>query len=312
MNVRRPPGRILYAADTSTAALAAKAITLTLPTHGLSDGVDALDVSEHRAVRLVFAMAGDAGDLMNYQVVLWTVNTPLASAGATTRRYIPRVVAKGNYVAGSTTFAVAGLNETTDLLADTINEQIGHPRVSVYNPVDNTFAEMVVDCEGAHYLTVETDLSTGAPSTATVLVDLLDELPDWPRPVGYSSGYATGQALAAAAGDAASPIVRIPIPPGATRLFLEVKNSGAVNAFDDFFLQRRCHILGSWEEIAGEAGDFSSPTSPLLECTGAPVTLAALATCHMRIDVTGTESINVVGSSAVGGATTVEYYWRTA
>ena len=104
-----------------------------------------------------------------------------------------------------------------------------------------------------------------------------------------------------------STLATIPIHPGATHLYFQVTNSGA-NAFDAFIVSRRCHVDGDYEVIANAAGDFTAPQSPIIECQGAPVTLAAAATVHIRMTVEATDAVLVQASNGTGDQTAAIYW----
>jgi hypothetical protein len=96
-------------------------------------------------------------------------------------------------------------------------------------------------------------------------------------------------------------LLTLDIPLGAKVVFIEVKNTGSTNVFDQFDIQRRVNKSGDWSTIATSAGDYSTPLSPLLEVQGAPVTLAAGKTAFIRMDVECTDAIQILASADTSG-----------
>lgn len=104
-----------------------------------------------------------------------------------------------------------------------------------------------------------------------------------------------------------STLATIPIHPGATHLYFQVTNSGA-NAFDAFIVSRRCHADADYEILANVAADYTTPQSPILEVQGAPVTLAAAASVHIRMNVEATDAVLVQASNGTGNQTAAIYW----
>lgn len=124
-----------------------------------------------------------------------------------------------------------------------------------------------------------------------------------PTSRGGDYGFGNVTAITLAAGSDTT-IKRIPIPPGATWLGVEIKNSHATSvAFDTFIITRRFHASGNWETIANAAGDFTSPQSPIIEASASPVTLAQNALVYLRIQVEATESVRFQASGAAAEST---------
>jgi len=121
----------------------------------------------------------------------------------------------------------------------------------------------------------------------------------------YGEGTTTGITVTAAAD---SEIADINVLLGSTHLFLEVKNSHASVAFDQFDIQRKPQGAASWETIATAAGDYSSPQIPILEVQGAPVTLAAAASTFIRMSVEATDRVRILASGS-GAASTANIHW---
>lgn len=122
--------------------------------------------------------------------------------------------------------------------------------------------------------------------------------------------FGQGSVTAITVTAAADSVVRaLKVPRGATRLYFEVKNSHGATAFDQFTVKRRMHASGNYETLASIAGDYSSPQIPILTVQGAPVTLAAAASVHIEMDVTATDTVQILASGAAG-ASTAEIYWR--
>lgn len=86
------------------------------------------------------------------------------------------------------------------------------------------------------------------------------------------------------------------------RMGIQVTNSGA-NALDAFQVNVRCGSSTAWTTIASIAGDFSSPVAPLIRTQGAPVSLAAAATCFILLDCFGIHEVELKASAAVGATT---------
>ncbi len=108
-----------------------------------------------------------------------------------------------------------------------------------------------------------------------------------------------------------SVIQTIASPPEATSILVTIKNSHSSVAFDQFDVSRRATINAPWEVVADAAGNFTVPQPPLNQVSGAPVTLAAAASTHLKIDLSGTQSVRF-RASGNGAATTAEIYWRFA
>lgn len=79
-------------------------------------------------------------------------------------------------------------------------------------------------------------------------------------------------------------------------------NAGGGNPLDGFSIDVRSGTGTTWTTIAGPttATDFSSPASPILRCAGAPVTLAAAATCWILMDVQGISMVRITASADTG------------
>ena len=109
-----------------------------------------------------------------------------------------------------------------------------------------------------------------------------------------------------------STIVTVAIPRGATRLYIELVNSHATVAWDQFDIYRRCHLSGSWEAVGTEDADFAAPLTPPLITfsisSGNPTTLAATKTMHISMDVTATESVRFRASALVAASSAAYYY----
>ena len=110
-----------------------------------------------------------------------------------------------------------------------------------------------------------------------------------------------------------STIVTVAIPRGATRLYIELVNSHATVAWDQFDIYRRCHLSGSWEAVGTEDADFAAPlTSPLItfsiSAAQEPLTLAATKIMHISMDVTATESVRFRASALVAASSAAYYY----
>lgn len=123
-------------------------------------------------------------------------------------------------------------------------------------------------------------------------------------------GIAQGQTTEIVVTAASNSVIKaLKVPEGATWLGLQITNTHASVAFDEFKLQRRVHSLATYEEIANAAGDYSSPQSPIVEVQGAPVTLAAAAVCDIGMETHGAESINILASgNAAASEATIS--WR--
>ena len=83
-------------------------------------------------------------------------------------------------------------------------------------------------------------------------------------------------------------------------MFVQVKNSHGATAFDAFNILRQAHTDGAWETIANAAGDYTTPQSPIIEASASPVTLAAAASVHLRIEVKGMWAIKFQASGNAG------------
>lgn len=152
---------VLVDGSTATDALVDPVMSLTLPT-------TRLDVAGKSRARIMFGGAANNGTI-NYQVVLWSEGVPAQGAVAVT--YVPELVAKGVATLGATTYAVAGLNAATNVLADTLTATTDRG-VYAYTPANDDVAYLDVDCSGADWLEVETDLGTA--TAADVIVKVFD------------------------------------------------------------------------------------------------------------------------------------------
>lgn len=90
-----------------------------------------------------------------------------------------------------------------------------------------------------------------------------------------------------------------------TELGLQVKNTGA-NPLDAFEVWGKTHLDAPEELLASVAGDFSAPVYPMRNAS-AMVTLAAAATGHLFMSVSGLAVVILKASSSTG-ATTAEVY----
>lgn len=89
-------------------------------------------------------------------------------------------------------------------------------------------------------------------------------------------------------------------------LGFEVKNTGA-NALDLFDVYGKFTETGNEVKLSTNAGDYTTPTYPILKASASPVTLAGGATAWFFMDVTGLCEVTLKASSAVG-ATTLELH----
>ena len=176
--------RLLVNASTDTAALSDPNPTNTEPTAG--SGIAAVD--HYPCARFWFGGVGDANDVINYQVILWT-----RAHGAGTA-YTPTVVAKGAVTLGTDVYTATGLGTATKKFADTITDTVATAGTYIKSPADNTRAYLEVPTLNAHYIQVQTDRSTGDPTSADVFMQLGE-----PSPTAIDVAIADAGALATAA-----------------------------------------------------------------------------------------------------------------
>lgn len=106
---------------------------------------------------------------------------------------------------------------------------------------------------------------------------------------------------------AAEDIITFIIPAGCTHMFCQIKNTHGATAFDEFNILRRAHASGEWETIANAAGDYTTPQSPLIECSASPVTLASAASVYIRMEVEGMEAVKFQASGSAGASEAAIY-----
>lgn len=86
-----------------------------------------------------------------------------------------------------------------------------------------------------------------------------------------------------------------------------LKNSHATRAFDTFKIKTRTHADAPQITAASAAADFSTPNDPVLFCSGAPVTLAAVTSCNIRLNLVGIAELVFTAQGASGTATAELY-----
>ena len=89
-----------------------------------------------------------------------------------------------------------------------------------------------------------------------------------------------------------------------------VTNTGDTNALTAFVVSRRMGANSAWESLASLAAHYAADIElPLMTCDGAPVTLAALASCHITVATAGAYQIKVEVTAADPATTTVSMAW---
>ena len=167
--MKRGDIRTLFAANTYTTPLAGKVPISTTPT-GLSLGCSAttvpIDCENVPAIRFTFGGVGDDADVFNYQIFGWTPGPGV---------YVPKLLAKGVITLSATAMTVTGLDTAATKLVDSITETIGMGGTVIRIPGSNYVADLTLWPGNSKYLTVETDISTGAPTSASCYWEVMDE-----------------------------------------------------------------------------------------------------------------------------------------
>ncbi|MFH1604682.1 MAG: hypothetical protein ABIH03_12325 [Pseudomonadota bacterium] len=129
---------------------------VTTPAAATSVTGNVMGCSDFAKARFMFAGAGSDGNTVNYQIILWYPMEVLGKAP----QYIPVVTVHGTYTLGTMvlpTTIVAGA-----LIADTVTDDTAFDGLVKHSPADDNVAMVEIDLRGAAYVTVETDLGTGA------------------------------------------------------------------------------------------------------------------------------------------------------
>lgn len=104
-------------------------------------------------------------------------------------------------------------------------------------------------------------------------------------------------------------LAEVPIPPGCTRLFLQVRVSGA--AFDAFKVEGRVTNDAPYSTLLAASTDYISQNAFNERASGDLTTLAADALGYMRMNVSALSSVRILASCGVS-AGTAEIYIRVA
>jgi len=164
------PFWMIVAGQTNGTALANPAITAGGPEgDGGQSATQNLKLEDNATARLIFGGVGAANTAFNYQVILWHVLVEGRPGSETI--YVPSVVASGLATLGALVRPLLGgvaAGKICDLVTDTVSQ--GGTVLDA--PEDDLTALLQVDCNGASWISVETDLTTA--TSADVFVALGD------------------------------------------------------------------------------------------------------------------------------------------
>lgn len=79
-------------------------------------------------------------------------------------------------------------------------------------------------------------------------------------------------------------------------------------AFDQFSVQYQAHTDGIWEAVADAAGDFTTPTYPVL-MADSDLTISTVAAHNLQIDTTGIFAVRVQAASGTTSGVTGHMSW---
>jgi len=148
---RKPLFKLIVNGSVNTTGFSAQAVTQTPP------AAQVLSTGGLRAAKFFFAGVGAAGNTINYRLTAWFPIEPGALKGEWT--LLPMVVASGQLDLGTlicTTIVASGK------VVDTITDDVNRQGTIIWTPANDTPASIIVDCQNALLLQVETDLGTSA------------------------------------------------------------------------------------------------------------------------------------------------------
>ena len=169
---QEPPGsRVVRAKNGLQHLIVAGTDTATLSNPAVSDGTrpatNALRVKNYSKARFWIAGTDAADETINYQVIAWY----LIGGKKGRNLYLPMLVAKGVATLGAMVVPAAMI-ATGGKFADTITQTLTVDGTVAVSPADDSAAMLEVDLRGAVFVSIETDLGTGA--AADVLIQLGD------------------------------------------------------------------------------------------------------------------------------------------
>ncbi|HUT60728.1 MAG TPA: hypothetical protein VNA25_23020 [Phycisphaerae bacterium] len=147
----KPIWKMVVDKSAATTGLANPVMTRTIPT------ANVFDTGYVQAASFYFGGINADGNTVNYQIIGWVPLNPGSAGGQ--MLLLPIILAKGVYTLSSmvmTTLIAASF------VADTITDTVDRYGTIKYSPADNTPASLILDVRNCIFLTVETDLGTGA------------------------------------------------------------------------------------------------------------------------------------------------------